>query len=84
MSNKFYNTAKWIVLTVLPAISAFIMTVGTKIGIANPDDVVTVLNAGTALLGAILGVSSLQYQKEQTQGEINKKQGEEADGTKRD
>ncbi|MFG5501726.1 phage holin, partial [Enterococcus faecalis] len=53
MSNKFYNTAKWIVLTVLPAISVFIMTVGTKIGISNPDDVVTVLNAGTALLGAI-------------------------------
>lgn len=61
MSNKFYNTAKWIVLTGLPAIAAFIMAVGTKIGIANPDDVVTVLNAGTALLGAILGVSSIQY-----------------------
>ncbi|EOH8748920.1 phage holin [Enterococcus faecalis] len=71
MSNKFYNTAKWIVLTVLPAISVFIMTVGTKIGIANPDDVVTVLNAGTVLLGAILGVSSIQYQKGQDQNTDN-------------
>lgn len=71
MSNKFYNTAKWIVLTVLPAISVFIMTVGTKIGISNPDDVVTVLNAGTALLGAILGVSSIQYQKGQYQNTDN-------------
>ncbi|EGO8565542.1 hypothetical protein P782_2546 [Enterococcus faecalis FL2] len=71
MSNKFYNTAKWIVLTVLPAISVFIMTVGTKIGISNPDDVVTVLNAGTALLGAILGVSSIQYQKGQDQNTDN-------------
>lgn len=71
MSNKFYNTAKWIVLTVLPAISVFIMTVGTKIGISNPDDVVTVLNAGTALLGAILGVSSIQYHKGQDQNTDN-------------
>lgn len=78
MSNKFYNTAKWIVLTVLPAISVFIMTVGTKIGISNPDDVVTVLNAGTALLGAILGVSSIQYQKEQKGSESseNHRQGD--------
>jgi len=72
MSNKFYNTAKWIVLSVLPAISVFIMTVGTKIGISNPDDVVTVLNAGTALLGAILGVSSIQYQKGQDQNTDNR------------
>lgn len=75
MSNKFYNTAKWIVLTVLPATSVFIMTVGTKIGISNPDDVVTVLNAGTALLGAILGVSSIQYQKGQGQNTDNSQEG---------
>lgn len=63
LNNKSYDVLKWLVMIALPAIAVFIKSVGMEIGIDNPDMVVTILNAVTALLGALIGVSSYQYQK---------------------
>ena len=64
LNDKSYNDLKWLVMIALPAIAVFIKSVGIEIGIDNPDAVVTILNAVTALLGALIGVSSYQYNKE--------------------
>lgn len=63
LNNKAYDVLKWLVMIALPAIAVFIKSVGLEIGFANPDEVVTILNAITALLGALIGVSSYQYGK---------------------
>lgn len=63
LNNKAYDVLKWLVMIALPAIAVFIKSVGIEIGIENPDSVVTILNAVTALLGALIGVSSYQYSK---------------------
>ena len=64
LNDKSYNVLKWLVMIALPAIAVFIKSVGIEIGIDNPDAIVTILNAVTALLGALIGVSSYQYNKE--------------------
>lgn len=63
LNNKAYDVLKWLVMIALPAIAVFIKSVGIEIGIDSPDVVVTILNAVTALLGALIGVSSYQYSK---------------------
>lgn len=66
LNDKLYNTLKWIVMIALPAIAVFIKSVGVEIGIQDPDTVVVVLNGVTALLGSLIGVSTLQYNKDKS------------------
>lgn len=64
LSNKFYDIAKWVGLVLLPALAWFIGQVGADIGIPNPEVIVKVLNATGTLLGMLLGVSCINYAKE--------------------
>ncbi|WP_086348541.1 phage holin [Candidatus Enterococcus clewellii] len=63
MNNKTYDYLKWIVLTVMPALAVLISTVGGSLKWEYTEITVTVLNAVTVFLGASLGVSSINYQK---------------------
>ena len=63
LNNKSYDVLKWLVMIALPASAVIINSVGIEIGIDNPDMVVTILNAVTALIGTLIGVSSYQYNK---------------------
>lgn len=63
MNNKTYDYLKWIVLTVMPALAVLIATVGGSLKWEYTEITVTVLNAVTVFLGASLGVSSINYQK---------------------
>lgn len=56
--DKAYDILKWVGLIVLPAVAAFIGTVGTAAGWDGTNLTVTVVTAVGALLGAVLGVSS--------------------------
>lgn len=67
LNNKSYDVLKWLTMIALPAISVFIKTVGTEIGISDPETVVLILNASTVLLGSLIGVSTLQYNSKQTE-----------------
>ena len=64
LSNKSYEIMKWITMIALPAISVFIGAVGAELGINDPDTLVTVLNAITVLMGSLIGVSTLNYNKD--------------------
>lgn len=63
LTNKTYDTLKWIVMIVLPALAALLTAVGEIWGVADMPRVVLTLNAVTAFLGALIGVSTATYNK---------------------
>lgn len=71
-NNKFYNIIKWAVLTALPALSAFIGVIGKAYGWEGTDLAIISLNAFTAFLGALAGVSAVKYNNQPNDTEENK------------
>jgi len=70
MNDKTYNVIKWIVLTVLPALSVFVGVLGKAYGWNGADLTVITINAVAVFLGAVTHVSSATYNKQQnTEGE---------------
>lgn len=65
MTNKTYDVIKWVVLTVLPALSVLVGVLGKAYGWENTDLAVLTLNAVAAFLGAITGMSAASYNKQQ-------------------
>lgn len=64
MNDKLYDILKWVAIICLPALSAFISVIGKIWGF--PDLALMISQTITAvavLLGALLGVSALQYKK---------------------
>ena len=65
MDNKTYDTLKWVVSIVLPALITLIGTVGNSFGWPHTEITMTVIGAVTVFLGTTLGVSNAQYRKEE-------------------
>ena len=63
MSNKMYDVLKWIALVALDAIGVFYKTMGGIWGLPFGDEVLATCAALSLLLGALIGVSSAQYNK---------------------
>ena len=63
LNNKVYDVLKWIVMIVLPALSAFYVALAPVWGWAYAEQVAMTISAVTALLGALLGISTAQYRK---------------------
>ena len=63
LNDKLYEALKWIGLVCLPAVAWFVVEVGADIGIANAEVVAKVLNALGTLLGILIGVSTYNYRK---------------------
>ena len=64
MSNETYNKVKWIVSVVLPAVGAFVGTLGKTYGWESTDIAVTTIAAITTLLGSTMLYSTAKYNKE--------------------
>lgn len=64
LNDKIYDTLKWMVMIVLPAIATLYAALAPVWGWPRPDDVVLTLNAVTAFAGAVLGISTAQYNKD--------------------
>nr|DAE15379.1 MAG TPA: holin [Siphoviridae sp. ctdcr45] len=64
LNDKIYDTLKWVVMIVLPAIATLYAALAPVWGWPRPDDVVLTLNAVTAFAGAVLGISTAQYNKD--------------------
>nr|DAT15991.1 MAG TPA: holin [Caudoviricetes sp.] len=60
-SNKTYDTLKWVILTVAPALMTLVSALGVLYGWQNTELTVAVIGAVTTFLGAITGVSSVKY-----------------------
>ena len=63
LTNRVYDVLKWTCLVALPAASVLTAAVGEIWGIPNITRIVLTINAFTAFLGALLGVSAARYGK---------------------
>lgn len=69
MDNKVYDILKWIALVGLPALTALWLTLANIWGFPYAEAIGATMAAITTFLGAVLGISSIQYQKKQIEGE---------------
>lgn len=63
LKDKHYKFLKWFVMIALPALTAFVGTVGITLGWENTDVVATLMVAFTTLLGALVKVSDINYKE---------------------
>ena len=63
LSNKTYDILKWMALVFLPAAGTLYGTLSDIWGIPFGDELVRTVVAIEFLLGALLGISSIQYNK---------------------
>lgn len=67
MSNKLYDVLKWIALVALDAVGLFYKTIGTIWGLPLGDEVLATCAALSLLIGTLIGVSSVQYNKKEAE-----------------
>lgn len=65
MSNKTYDILKWVALLLLPALATLISTLGVIWNISYSEQISLTIMALDTFLGAILGLSSSNYKKQQ-------------------
>ena len=63
MRNNMYDVLKWIAMVVLPAIATLYFALAGIWGFPYGEEVVGTITAIDAFLGALLGISSAQYNK---------------------
>ena len=61
LNNKIYNILKWIVMVLLPAVGTLYFALGDIWGLPYVEQVLGTITAITAFLGALIGISSIQY-----------------------
>ena len=64
MSNKVYDVLKFIALILLPALGTLYFALAKIWGFPYAAEIVGTISAVDAFLGAILGISTSQYNKE--------------------
>lgn len=69
LSDKTYNVLKWIALIALPASGSFYFALAGIWGLPFGEQVAATVVAVDTLLGALLGISTVQYNKTNTSGE---------------
>ena len=65
MSNHTYDILKYIAQIVLPALATLYFALAKIWGFPYAAEVVGTISAVDAFLGALLGISTMQYNKEQ-------------------
>lgn len=69
MTNKVYDALKWIAQILLPALGTLYFALAKIWGLPYPAEVVGTISAVDVFLGALLGISTSQYNKEKEQQE---------------
>lgn len=62
LSDKLYNTLKWLLLTVVPALITLISGLGTVYGF-DTTQVTAVIGLFATFVGALVGISNANYAK---------------------
>jgi hypothetical protein len=70
LDPKIYDFVKWIALVVLPAISAFVITLGLILHWDGAQVVAAAVTAFDTLVGALLGKSATNYKANNTLGDL--------------
>lgn len=69
MSNKVYDVLKFIALVVLPALGTLYFALSTIWGLPYGEQIVGTITAIDTFLGALLGISSVKYNKSLKEGQ---------------
>ncbi len=64
MSNKMYDTLKWVAQYLLPALGTLYFTLAQVWGLPFGEQIVGTVTAVDTCLGVLLGISSVQYNKQ--------------------
>ena len=64
LNDKVYDVLKWVVLVALPALGTFYATISMIWGFPFSEEIPATILAVEFLLGALLGISTLQYNKD--------------------
>lgn len=64
MSNKTYDVLKWIAMYFLPATGTLYFALASIWGLPYGEQIVGTITAIDAFLGAVLGISSAKYNKD--------------------
>ena len=64
LPNKVYDALKWIALLLLPALGTLYGTLSGIWGLPYGKEIVSTLSAIALFIGAIIGVSTVSYNKE--------------------
>lgn len=64
MNDKTYDIMKWIAMILLPSIGTLYFALSSIWGLPYGEQIVGTITAGDTFLGACLGLSSKQYNKE--------------------
>lgn len=63
LSNKVYDILKWLVLVCIPACTTFYVVLDKTFGWGFAEVVTTISAAACTLVGALIGISTAQYNK---------------------
>lgn len=72
LPNKVYDVLKWIAQVVLPALGALYFGLAQIWGFPYGEEIVGTLTVIDVFLGALLGISTAQYKKEQARDQANR------------
>lgn len=65
LKNETYDLLKWIVQVFLPSLLTFAGLVGQSVNWEQTELFMTLLGGFTVFLGTLLGISNIQYKKEE-------------------
>lgn len=64
IDDRWYDVLKWVAMLFLPALAVLIKTIFSVWSIPFGDEISTTIMALDAFLGAILGISTIRYNKD--------------------
>lgn len=64
LNNKIYDILKWFAMVVLPALATFYLGLSNVWGLPFGEEVSTTITLVNTFLGAVLMISSNQYNKQ--------------------
>ena len=63
MTDKVYDVLKWVAQILLPAVATLYFAIAQIWGLPYGEEIVGTITAIDAFLGALLGISTYQYNK---------------------
>lgn len=68
LNNRLYDVLKYIAQIVLPAIATLYFALSQIWGLPYGEEIVGTITAVDCFLGALLGISNVQYKKSKNEG----------------
>ena len=73
LNNKVYDILKWIALIGLPTLGTLYFALSSVWGLPYAEQIIGTVAAVDTFLGAVLGISTMNYNKTESVSDENKK-----------